>query len=117
MKIYELHKKQVLPIDMDTCWAFFSAPQNLNEITPDQMDFKILSGADRGIYAGQIIRYKVRPFPFWQTDWLTEITHVTPGSYFVDEQRFGPYTLWHHKHFFSPYEGGVLVEDLSLIHI
>lgn len=112
MKTYELHRKQKLAIDIDTCWEFFSAPQNLNEITPDQMDFKILSGADRKIFPGQIIKYKVKPFPFWQTDWVTEITHVKDGAYFVDEQRFGPYKFWHHKHFFTPCEGGVLIEDI-----
>lgn len=112
MKTYELHKTQRLPIDINSCWEFFSSPENLNEITPDHMDFKILSGSDRKIYPGQIIKYKVRPYPFWQTDWLTEITHVMPGSYFVDEQRFGPYSFWHHKHFFTPTEDGVLIEDI-----
>lgn len=52
------------------------------------------------------------PFPLYSTRWVTEITHVKEGSYFVDEQRFGPYALWHHKHFIEEIAGGVLMEDV-----
>jgi ligand-binding SRPBCC domain-containing protein len=45
-------------------------------------------------------------------EWVTEITHVEPLSFFVDEQRFGPYKFWHHKHFFTQIENGVLMEDV-----
>jgi len=51
------------------------------------------------MYPGQIIQYKVSPFIGITTTWVTEITHVKKGEYFADEQRFGPYYLWHHKHF------------------
>lgn len=76
------------------------------------MGFNILSGGDRPMFAGQIIQYKVSPFPLFTTNWVTEITHVKKGEYFVDEQRFGPYSLWHHKHFLHPIDGGVLMEDI-----
>ena len=76
------------------------------------MGFEIHSGAHRAMYAGQIIQYKVSPFPGFTTKWVTEITHVEKGFYFVDEQRFGPYSLWHHKHFIREIEGGVEMEDL-----
>ncbi len=112
MKVYQLHASQVLPISQETAWAFLSNPVNLQRITPAHMGFQILSGADRDMYPGQIIQYKVSPFPGITTTWVTEITHVKEGSYFVDEQRFGPYALWHHKHFISPVEGGVLMEDI-----
>jgi len=72
----------------------------------------ILSGGDRPMFPGQIIQYKVSPFPIYSTKWVTEITHVKDGEYFVDEQRFGPYALWHHKHFITPIEGGVAMEDI-----
>ena len=62
------------------------------------------------MYAGQVIQYKVSPFPGITTKWVTEITHVENGSYFVDEQRFGPYQLWHHKHFIREIEGGVAMD-------
>ena len=82
-------------------WDFLSDPKNLKVITPDAMGFQILSGADRAMFSGQIIQYTVSPLPGYSTRWVTEITHVNEGSYFVDEQRFGPYALWHHKHFIT----------------
>lgn len=112
MKIYTLHTKQQLPITMETAWNFLSNPQNLKTITPDYMGFEILSGADRACYAGQIIQYIVTPVLGIKTKWVTEITHVQEGSYFVDEQRFGPYSLWHHKHFIKEIPGGVEMEDI-----
>lgn len=112
MKIYTLHKKQNLPISIDKAWEFLSDPKNLKTITPEYMGFNILSGADRPMYAGQIIQYIVTPVLGIKTKWVTEITHVIDRSYFVDEQRFGPYALWHHKHFIRPISNGVEMEDI-----
>jgi ligand-binding SRPBCC domain-containing protein len=112
MKIYRLHKKQNLPITVDEAWEFLSSPKNLKTITPDYMGFEILSGAEKPMYAGQIIQYIVTPVLSIKTKWVTEITHVMDKKYFVDEQRFGPYALWHHKHFINPIEGGVEMEDI-----
>ncbi|MAZ72592.1 MAG: cell division inhibitor [Flavobacteriaceae bacterium] len=111
MKLYNLHSKQKLPISKKEAWQFLSNPKNLKVITPDYMGFKILSGADRPMYAGQIIQYIVTPVMGIKTKWVTEITHVKDNSYFVDEQRYGPYALWHHKHFIKEIEGGVELED------
>lgn len=112
MKIYRLHTVQKLPIEVDEAWDFLSDPKNLKTITPDYMGFNILSGADRTMYPGQIIQYIVTPVAGIPTKWVTEITHVKEGEYFVDEQRFGPYALWHHKHFIRPIENGVEMEDI-----
>ena len=112
MKIYTLHKKQNLPITMQQAWDFLSDPKNLKVITPDYMGFHILSGADRPMFAGQIIQYIVTPVLCIKTKWFTEITHVKDKHYFVDEQRFGPYALWHHKHFIKEIDGGVEMEDI-----
>jgi ligand-binding SRPBCC domain-containing protein len=112
MKIYTLHKKQNLPITINQAWDFLSDPKNLKTITPDYMGFNILGGADRAMYAGQIIQYIVTPVLGIKTKWVTEITHVIDKHYFVDEQRFGPYALWHHKHFIKEIEGGVEMEDI-----
>lgn len=112
MKIYTLHKKQLLPISKAEAWTFLSDPKNLKTITPDYMGFDILSGADRPMFAGQIIQYIVTPILGIKTKWVTEITHVVDGEYFVDEQRFGPYALWHHKHFIKEVSGGVEMEDI-----
>ena len=112
MKIYTLHKNQKLPITVDQAWEFLSDPKNLKTITPNYMGFNILSGSDRPMFAGQIIQYIVTPVLGIKTKWVTEITHVVDKHYFVDEQRFGPYALWHHKHFIKEIDGGIEMEDL-----
>ncbi|MCK0114507.1 SRPBCC family protein [Gelidibacter sp. F63206] len=112
MKIYTLHQKQNLPISIEKAWDFLSDPRNLKTITPEYMGFNILSGADRPMFAGQIIQYIVTPVLGIKTKWVTEITHSVKNEYFVDEQRFGPYALWHHKHFIKEIDGGVQMEDI-----
>ncbi len=112
MKLYRLNTIQDLPISKDQAWDFLSDPKNLKTITPDYMGFNILSGADRKMFPGQIIQYIVTPVAGIPTKWVTEITHVKEGEYFVDEQRFGPYALWHHKHFIESIPGGVRMEDI-----
>ncbi|PWG05352.1 SRPBCC family protein [Polaribacter aquimarinus] len=112
MKIYTLQKKQNLPISVEQAWEFLSSPKNLKTITPDYMSFDILSGAEKPMFPGQIIQYIVTPVLGIKTKWVTEITHVKDKEYFVDEQRFGPYALWHHKHFIKKIDGGVEMEDI-----
>jgi ligand-binding SRPBCC domain-containing protein len=112
MKIYTFKATQKLPISLDESWAFLSDPKNLKVITPDYMGFITLSGDDRPMFPGQIIQYIVTPVLGIPTKWVTEITHVIDKKYFVDEQRFGPYSLWHHKHFIKEIPGGVEMEDI-----
>ena len=112
MKLYQLHAKQALPISKKEAWGFLSNPKNLKIITPGHMGFDILSDNGNNMFPGQIIQYRVKPFPFFSTRWVTEITHVKDSDYFVDEQRFGPYTFWHHKHFLKEIPGGVEMEDV-----
>ncbi|EAR12307.1 hypothetical protein PI23P_06775 [Polaribacter irgensii 23-P] len=112
MKIYTLHKKQQLPISLETAWEFLSNPKNLKVITPDYMSFNIVSTIDRPLYTGQIIQYIVTPLLGIKTKWVSEITHIEEKKYFVDEQMYGPYALWHHKHFVKEIEGGVEMEDI-----
>ena len=112
MKIYRLETIQNLPISKSHAWDFLSNPKNLKRITPDYMGFKIINGTADKMYAGQIIQYLVTPVMNISTKWVTEITHVDEGNYFVDEQRFGPYALWHHKHFIRPIKGGIEMEDI-----
>ena len=112
MKIYNLKRTQVLPLTLQEAWDFFSSPANLEKITPKHMGFQILykSGGEK-MYPGQLIRYIVKGVPFIPMHWVTEITHVHEPTYFVDEQRFGPYSLWHHQHHFKEVEGGVEMTD------
>jgi ligand-binding SRPBCC domain-containing protein len=112
MKIYNLKRTQFLPISLSEAWDFFSTPKNLAKITPEHMRFEILyiSGEEKA-YAGQIIRYNVSVIPKVKVNWVTEITHVQEPIRFIDEQRFGPYALWHHQHHFKEVRGGVEMTD------
>lgn len=112
MKIYRLETIQNLPISQSHAWDFLSDPKNLKRITPDYMGFEIINGVSNRMYAGQIIQYVVTPVMGIPVKWVTEITHVDEGNYFVDEQRFGPYSLWHHKHFIKTIEKGVQMIDI-----
>ena len=112
MKIYQKKSFQKLPLSIKETWDFFSDPKNLKTITPDYMGFEIVDGDDKKIFPGQIIKYNVTPLFGIPIKWVTEITHVLNEKYFVDEQRFGPYSLWHHKHFIKEIEGGVEMEDV-----
>jgi ligand-binding SRPBCC domain-containing protein len=112
VKIYRLETIQNLPISQKKAWDFLSDPRNLKTITPDYMGFEIVSGAASKMYAGQILQYIVTPLLNIPLKWVTEITHVREGEYFVDEQRFGPYSLWHHKHFIKPIKNGVEMIDI-----
>ena len=112
MKIYTLHTKQKLPISIEQAWEFLSNPKNLKTITPDYMGFKTLAGDEKEMFAGQIIQYIVTPVFGIPMKWVTEITHVVDKKYFVDEQRFGPYALWHHKHFLKEIPYGIEMEDI-----
>lgn len=112
MKIYTLGAVQQLPISLDEAWEFFSTPLNLAKITPVEMNFRVTCDIPATIYAGTIITYRVNILPSITATWVTEITHVNAPHYFVDEQRFGPYAFWHHKHFFREVPGGVEIEDL-----
>lgn len=97
---------------MEECWSFFSNPKNLQKITPQDMGFQIADFDDKKMYPGQLIQYKVSPLLGLKLFWVTIITVVKDNSYFVDEQRFGPYAMWHHKHFFEATENGVKMTDV-----
>ncbi|MEL6637148.1 MAG: SRPBCC family protein [Bacteroidota bacterium] len=112
MKIYYKEWTQHLPISLDEAWAFFSRPENLNELTPKDMSFEILTDIKgKPMYQGMLIRYKIVPMLNIKMNWCTEITHIRDRQYFIDEQRFGPYALWHHEHHFQAVDGGTLMRD------
>lgn len=114
MGFYKLSTVQKLPISLEEAWDYFSSPFNLQKITPEYMGFQITSEQtpETKMYQGMIITYKVSPLLGIKLDWMTEITHVEDKKIFVDEQRFGPYSLWHHQHHFKEIEGGVEMRDI-----
>lgn len=112
-KVYHLKKIQQIPVSMEEAWDFFSKPDNLKEITPPKLGFEIISKHHGNrVYAGQIIEYRVRPVLGIPLYWMTEITHIQERQYFIDEQRFGPYSLWHHQHHFKAVDGGIEMTDI-----
>jgi len=113
MSVHSFTVVQKIPADINKVWSFFSDPSNLKEITPTELKFEVLSAQiNPDMYAGQIIEYYVRPLFNLRVYWMTEITHVDDKKYFVDEQRFGPYSFWHHQHHFKIIEGGVEMTDI-----
>jgi len=113
MPVYQLVKKLKLPISIEEAWDFIASPKNLKTITPDYMGFEILTeDLPNKIYAGMIISYIVKPIFSIKTNWVTEITHIKQLNYFVDEQRVGPYSIWHHQHKLEAIEGGILMTDI-----
>lgn len=114
-KVYQLRTIQRFPMTIDDTWDFFSRPENLKDITPRHLRLTVISDGYAGnMYAGQIIEYRLRPFLGATVYWMTEITHVEEKKFFVDEQRYGPYSFWHHQHHFNVIEGGV--EMIDVIH-
>ena len=110
---YSLRAVQKLPVSIETAWDYFSDPSNLQSITPPAMGFKVISHHHgERMYPGQIIEYKIKPLLGISLYWMTEITHVDPLRLFVDEQRRGPYRLWHHQHQFKSIEGGTEMTDI-----
>ena len=112
MKIYKQETVQYVNASLEECWSFFSSPKNLQKITPKEMGFQITDFDDKNMYPGQIIQYKVTPLLGISLSWMTEITQVKDHSYFIDEQRFGPYSFWHHKHFFEATPTGTKMTDV-----
>ncbi len=110
--MYQIKRTQLVKTDLETCWKFFSAPENLQKITPGYMKFRVLTETPAEIYEGLIIAYKISPVMHIPLSWVTEITVVEDQRYFVDEQRQGPYKMWHHEHHFKAVEGGVEMTDI-----
>ena len=113
MSYTQIIRSQVIKKDIDEIWDFISSPKNLETITPKSMKFQIISNnTDQKMYPGMIIAYKVTPFLSIPMNWITEITHVKEKKFFVDEQRIGPYKMWHHEHKFEQIDEGVLMTDI-----
>ncbi|MBS2026848.1 MAG: SRPBCC family protein [Deltaproteobacteria bacterium] len=109
--VHHLHREQLVRAPLQRVWPFFADPRNLERITSSELKFRIVTSDPPRMYAGQILEYRVGLAPGVWTRWLTEIVHVSEGRYFVDEQRLGPYRLWHHEHHFEEVPEGVRMRD------
>lgn len=112
MKLTQLHFEQKINTDLNNLWEFISSPKNLSKITPNYMDFNIKSKIPKKMYEGLIISYTVKPILGIKLNWVTEITHIKDKNYFVDEQRSGPYKMWHHEHILEETNDGIIMKDI-----
>lgn len=113
MAFYQLYKTNLISATLEEVWNFIASPKNLREITPEYMGFEITSkNLPEKMYPGMIITYTVKPLLGLKMIWVTEITHVVEMKYFIDYQRFGPYSFWHHQHFIEPAGKKVLMTDI-----
>ena len=113
MHIFKIETTTLIKAPIEDVWEFFSSPKNLNELTPPDLSFEILTNLDQvKMYPGLIINYKIRPLLNIPLRWTTEITHCETPYFFVDEQRFGPYAFWHHQHRFEQTPEGILMTDI-----
>ncbi|MCK0131272.1 SRPBCC family protein [Flavobacteriaceae bacterium F08102] len=113
MAFYQFNTSQLVSTSLEELWHFIATPENLKDITPVAMDFTITTeDILLKMYPGMIISYTVRPFLGFKTNWVTEITQVKELHYFVDEQRIGPYNMWHHQHILEAQKSGVLMKDI-----
>ena len=111
MRLYQIHRTQVLPLTREEAWNYFSSPHNLPVITPPWLDLRVIGDVPERMFPGMVIHFRLTPLSGIQFNWITEITHVEPQKAFVDEQRFGPYRFWHHHHLFRPKGDGIEMTD------
>lgn len=114
MKLERIQTIQRLPIQIEEAWDFFTSPKNLRLTTPHWLDFRLTSDPPEYLHPGTIVSATIRPFPVISTDWISEITHIRPPQFYITEQRFGPFKMWHHEHHFRAIDDGVEVEDIIL---
>ena len=113
MAFYQFFVEQHIAADREQVWKFISSPSNLQKITPKGMSFNITSREEKAkMYPGMIITYKLSPLIGIKMNWMTEITQVREMDYFIDEQRGGPFKMWHHQHKLIPDKKGVKMVDL-----
>ena len=112
MTVYKLQRTQILPIHLEKAWDFICRPENLQILTPPTIDLTITSNLPERIYPGLIITYRLKLYRMLYLNWVTEITTSERLTYFIDEQRIGPYKFWHHEHRLQKVEAGVEMKDL-----
>ena len=105
MAIHTLRREQALDADLDTVFAFFADPLNLEAITPPLLGFAVVTPAPIAMGVGTFIQYRLRLHGV-PMRWDTLIQAWEPPRRFVDVQVRGPYRLWHHTHELTPLDDG-----------
>ncbi len=113
MKIHTLLRKQIINKPIDEVFAFFDRPENLGDITPDFLNFSIMTPSPVAMKEGAVIDYSIKMMGI-PMRWRSLISTYEPPYRFVDEQLRGPYSFWHHTHTFEEFPNGTLVTDRVL---
>lgn len=101
-KIHKLYRNCVVKTDIETAWNFISSPQNLKKLTPEKLPLEFISELPDKMHDGLLIEFRVGIPLMGKQTWLTEIKHIHEQQSFIDDQRVGPYKLWHHCHEIQP---------------
>ena len=110
MTRHVLEATQWIPATPDQAFEFFSNAANLETITPEFLNFKILTPLPIAMHSGTLIEYRIKLMGL-PMRWLTRIEEWIPGERFVDVQLRGPYAQWIHSHTFASKDGGTELKD------
>jgi ligand-binding SRPBCC domain-containing protein len=108
--VWRLRTELTLPQPIEEVFAFFAEARNLEAITPPWLSFHVETAAPIAMQSGRLIDYRLRVHGI-PLRWQSEISVWEPPYRFVDEQRRGPYRMWHHEHTFVECDDGTLVRD------
>lgn len=111
MSPHQLRRRQVVQSDLETVFAFFESPRNLEDITPTWLRFEVVATTDEVMCLGTEIDYRLR----WKgvpMRWRSRISEYEPGNSFADEMLSGPYERWYHRHLFRPVADGIEMVDI-----
>jgi uncharacterized protein len=110
---HELFAEQWVPMTPEEVFPFFCSELNLEALTPQFLNFKVLGKSTDKIEEGTLIDYRLSLHGI-PMKWRTRIEEWQPNKKFVDVQLKGPYRRWHHTHEFIPFAGGTLLRDRVL---
>lgn len=105
-----LRRTITIPGTLDTVFEFFNRPENLEQLTPASLKFRMLTPSPVAMHNGAVLDYVIRLMGL-PLRWTSVITGYDPPHEFVDVQLRGPYAFWHHRHRFESAAEGVDVID------
>jgi ligand-binding SRPBCC domain-containing protein len=113
VRLRRIEQRQFLPrTSLDEVWEFLANPRTVAAVSPPDLGLRVTSEPPVRVYPGLIVTYDLEVLPRVRWHWVTEVTHIREGRLLVDEQRFGPFRMWHHEHHLAAHDGGVEVRDL-----
>ena len=106
----QFQMEQWTPQPIQKIFSFFSDSKNLEILTPDHLQFKVIGQSTEDLQEGTLLDYKLslHGIPF---RWQSKIVNWKPESGFSDHQTKGPYSLWEHTHEFEEKNDGTLIRD------